>query len=472
MLLLRGAQTPGRAEAAHRALALVPLARRRRGDARSASPTTGFVQQPRTPARAEGSALDRSCSRRSTVGAAPARPQPVRGRVRRGRRRRPTPAPTEEPEPQPLAQPHSLEVRNPATGEVVRSVAVTEEGEVAQKVARAPRRAAGVGRASVRRAGRGAPGVPRSARSRGRGVRAAHDERDGQADPAVAQRGPRRARAHRLEHRARRRRSSRRAPSRAPTALEERITYEPVGVVAHVSAWNYPYFVGLQLDRPRAARRQRGAATSRRSTRRSPGCASSTSCTAPGVPVDVVHAIVGGGATGAALVEADVDMVCFTGSYATGRRVAARRRRPLGPGAARARRQGRRVRVRRRRHRRRRARDRRGRVLQRRAVVQRDRARVRARGDLGRVRRARSSTWSARTASAIPTDDATDVGPLARAEQLDVLDAQLADAVQRGAQGAVRRRPHRAARQLVRADGAGRRARRPPRSCATRASAR
>ena len=32
-----------------------------------------------------------------------------------------------------------------------------------------------------------------------------------------------------------------------------------------------------------------------------------------------------------------------------------------------------------------------------------------------------------------PTDDATDVGPLARAEQLDVLDAQLADAVQRGA---------------------------------------
>ena len=31
-----------------------------------------------------------------------------------------------------------------------------------------------------------------------------------------------------------------------------------------------------------------------------------------------------------------------------------------------------------------------------------------------------------------PTDDATDVGPLARAEQLDVLEAQLADAVQRG----------------------------------------
>ena len=42
-----------------------------------------------------------------------------------------------------------------------------------------------------------------------------------------------------------------------------------------------------------------------------------------GVPVDVVTAVVGGGPTGAALVAADVDMVCFTGSYPTGRRVAA-----------------------------------------------------------------------------------------------------------------------------------------------------
>jgi acyl-CoA reductase-like NAD-dependent aldehyde dehydrogenase len=31
-----------------------------------------------------------------------------------------------------------------------------------------------------------------------------------------------------------------------------------------------------------------------------------------------------------------------------------------------------------------------------------------------------------------PTDDTTDVGPLARAEQLDVIESQLADAVQRG----------------------------------------
>jgi len=28
-------------------------------------------------------------------------------------------------------------------------------------------------------------------------------------------------------------------------AVVERISYEPVGVVAHISAWNYPYFVAL-----------------------------------------------------------------------------------------------------------------------------------------------------------------------------------------------------------------------------------
>ena len=41
-----------------------------------------------------------------------------------------------------------------------------------------------------------------------------------------------------------------------------------------------------------------------------------------GRPLDVVHAVVGDGMTGAALVECDVDMVCFTGSFATGRKVA------------------------------------------------------------------------------------------------------------------------------------------------------
>jgi acyl-CoA reductase-like NAD-dependent aldehyde dehydrogenase len=41
-----------------------------------------------------------------------------------------------------------------------------------------------------------------------------------------------------------------------------------------------------------------------------------------GVPFDVLHAVPGAGPTGAALVNADVDLVCFTGSHATGAKVA------------------------------------------------------------------------------------------------------------------------------------------------------
>jgi acyl-CoA reductase-like NAD-dependent aldehyde dehydrogenase len=41
-----------------------------------------------------------------------------------------------------------------------------------------------------------------------------------------------------------------------------------------------------------------------------------------GIPIDVVQTVVGGGTAGAALVASDIDMVCFTGSYPTGRAVA------------------------------------------------------------------------------------------------------------------------------------------------------
>ncbi|MCX4092549.1 aldehyde dehydrogenase family protein [Nocardia sp. alder85J] len=42
-----------------------------------------------------------------------------------------------------------------------------------------------------------------------------------------------------------------------------------------------------------------------------------------GVPPDVVQVVHGDGETGAALVAAEVDKVCFTGSVATGRKIAA-----------------------------------------------------------------------------------------------------------------------------------------------------
>jgi acyl-CoA reductase-like NAD-dependent aldehyde dehydrogenase len=112
---------------------------------------------------------------------------------------------------------------------------------------------------------------------------------------------------------------------RAVTAspdLVERVTYEPAGVVAHVSAWNYPYFVALNTIAP-------ALLVGNTVVYKPSELASLTGLRIidllhrAGVPREVVHVAVGGGAAGALLVDADVDVVCFTGSYATGLRVAA-----------------------------------------------------------------------------------------------------------------------------------------------------
>jgi len=104
--------------------------------------------------------------------------------------------------------------------------------------------------------------------------------------------------------------------------LEERVSYEPVGVVAHVSAWNYPYFVGLNSIVPALLT---GNAVLYKPSEHATltGLRLVDLLHRAGVPVDVVQTVVGGGAAGAALVDADIDMVCFTGSYATGTKVAA-----------------------------------------------------------------------------------------------------------------------------------------------------
>ena len=98
-------------------------------------------------------------------------------------------------------------------------------------------------------------------------------------------------------------------------------------MVAHVSAWNYPYFVGLNSIVPALLV---GNAVCYKPSEHATltGLRLVDLMHRAGVPVDVVHAIVGAGATGAALVDADVDMVCFTGSYATGQR--SRAPRPTG----------------------------------------------------------------------------------------------------------------------------------------------
>jgi acyl-CoA reductase-like NAD-dependent aldehyde dehydrogenase len=103
--------------------------------------------------------------------------------------------------------------------------------------------------------------------------------------------------------------------------MEERISHEPLGVVANISAWNYPWFVGSNvfvpallagntvLYKPSEFASLTGAEIARLLYE-------------AGVPQDVFIPVIGAGDVGAALVAQPVDGIFFTGSAATGQRIA------------------------------------------------------------------------------------------------------------------------------------------------------
>ncbi|HEX6793435.1 MAG TPA: aldehyde dehydrogenase family protein [Casimicrobiaceae bacterium] len=104
--------------------------------------------------------------------------------------------------------------------------------------------------------------------------------------------------------------------------LDERITHEPLGVIANISAWNYPYFVGSNVFVPALVA---GNAVLYKPSELATltGRHIADLLHASGVPEDVFVPVIGGGATGAALLRQPVDGVFFTGSYATGAKIAA-----------------------------------------------------------------------------------------------------------------------------------------------------
>jgi acyl-CoA reductase-like NAD-dependent aldehyde dehydrogenase len=104
--------------------------------------------------------------------------------------------------------------------------------------------------------------------------------------------------------------------------LDERVTHEPLGVVANISAWNYPYFVGSNVFVPALVA---GNAVLYKPSEFATltGRHIADLLHASGVPEDVFVPVIGAGATGAALLRQPVDGVFFTGSYATGAKIAA-----------------------------------------------------------------------------------------------------------------------------------------------------
>jgi acyl-CoA reductase-like NAD-dependent aldehyde dehydrogenase len=103
--------------------------------------------------------------------------------------------------------------------------------------------------------------------------------------------------------------------------MHEQISHIPLGVVANISAWNYPYFVGCNVIVPALLTgnavlykpSEFAALTGLHITRL---------LHQAGVPTNVMQAVIGAGDVGSALLDARIDGLFFTGSHATGVRIA------------------------------------------------------------------------------------------------------------------------------------------------------
>lgn len=107
----------------------------------------------------------------------------------------------------------------------------------------------------------------------------------------------------------------------AQDGMTEQIQPIALGVVANISAWNYPWFVGCNVILPALLT---GNAVLYKPSEFATltGRAITRLLHESGVPTDVMVCLVGAGAVGAALVDQAVDGVFFTGSVATGAKIA------------------------------------------------------------------------------------------------------------------------------------------------------
>ena len=103
--------------------------------------------------------------------------------------------------------------------------------------------------------------------------------------------------------------------------MKERIEHLPLGVVGNISAWNYPWFVGCNVIVPALLT---GNAVLYKPSEYATltGLEIARLLHQAGVPQEVFVPLVGTGAVGAALLEQKLDGLFFTGSYATGARIA------------------------------------------------------------------------------------------------------------------------------------------------------
>lgn len=100
--------------------------------------------------------------------------------------------------------------------------------------------------------------------------------------------------------------------------LQEKISYEPLGVICNISAWNYPYLVGVNVLVP--ALLGSNAVMYKPSEHATlTGLQIESLLKQAGVPENVFQVAVGGAETGKLLLELSFDGYFFTGSYKTGK---------------------------------------------------------------------------------------------------------------------------------------------------------
>lgn len=101
----------------------------------------------------------------------------------------------------------------------------------------------------------------------------------------------------------------------------EEIRFEPLGIIGNISAWNYPYFVGVNVFIP--------ALLTGNSVIYKPseyatltGVEIAKRLWESGVPKNAFTLVIGGGLVGKALLDLPLNGIFFTGSYKTGRQIA------------------------------------------------------------------------------------------------------------------------------------------------------
>src|SRR5580692_4783366 len=104
-------------------------------------------------------------------------------------------------------------------------------------------------------------------------------------------------------------------------ATREKIVYEPLGVIANISAWNYPYLVGVNVFIP-ALIGGNGVLYKPSEYSTLTGLHIRRLLHQSGVPKNVFQLVIGHGVAGEWLLRLPLNGYFFTGSYRTGQSIA------------------------------------------------------------------------------------------------------------------------------------------------------